>query len=47
MAIDKITTGVITDGAVTTIKIADSTGSSDGVTTAKIATDAINSTNFS
>ena len=41
MAIDKITTGIIADAAVTTIKIAESTGSSDGITTAKIAADAV------
>ena len=41
MAIDKIITGIITDAAVTTIKIADSTGAADGVTTAKLATDAV------
>ena len=36
MAIDKITTGGIADNAVTTIKIADSTGAADGITTAKL-----------
>ena len=41
MAIDKISTGVIADAAVTTIKIADSTSAADGVTTAKLATDAV------
>lgn len=33
--------GVVADGSITTAKLADSTGSSDGVTTAKIATDAV------
>jgi len=41
MAIDKISTGIIADAAVTTIKIADSTGAADGITTAKLATDAV------
>ena len=34
-------TGALSDGSVTTAKLADSTGSSDGVTTAKLADDAV------
>jgi hypothetical protein len=41
MAIDQIPAGLIKDDAITTAKIANSTGASDGITTAKIATSAI------
>ena len=41
MAFTASSVGVVADGSITTAKLADSTGSSDGVTTAKIATDAV------
>ena len=41
MAFSESSVGVVADGSITTAKLENSTGSSDGVTTAKIATDAV------
>ena len=41
MAFSESSVGVVADGSITTAKLENSSGSSDGVTTAKIATDAV------
>ena len=46
MAFTASSVGVVADGSITTAKLENSSGSSDGVTTAKIATDAVTAAKF-
>ena len=47
MAFSASSVGVVADGSITTAKLENSSGSSDGVTTAKIATDAVTTVKIS